>query len=109
MSFFHEIQCHREYSEACIKLTRLQSIGAEAGKVMNFFMVFSASKLSFFKISFNAHPHSVPELSVQSRGSVFKSSFDHHNIMFWFKCDFNSFLLLIAYVRFLPLFLTLLL
>ena len=63
MSFFHEIQCHREYSEACIKLTRLQSIGAEAGKVMNFFMVFSASKLSFFKTSFNAHPHSVPELT----------------------------------------------
>ena len=63
--FFHEIQCHREYSEACTKLTKLQSIGAEAGKVMNFFMVFSASKLSFCKTSFNAYPHSVPELSVQ--------------------------------------------
>ena len=109
MSFFLEIQCHREYSEACTKLTKMQSIGAEAGKVMNFFMVFSASKLSFFKTSFNDYPHGVPELSVQSRSSVFKSSFDHHNIMFWFKCEFNSFLLLIAYVRFLPLFLTLLL
>jgi len=43
--FFHEIQCHKEYSEACTKLAKLQTTGAEAGKVMNFSLSFSASKL----------------------------------------------------------------
>ena len=31
---FLSIQCHKEYSEACSKLAKLQSSGAEAAKVL---------------------------------------------------------------------------
>ena len=34
---FISIQCHKEYSEACSKLAKLQSTGAEAAKVMRRF------------------------------------------------------------------------
>lgn len=38
---FFSIQCHKEYSDACSKLAKLQSTGAEAAKVLyNFFVVF---------------------------------------------------------------------
>ena len=34
---FLSIQCYKEYSEACSKLAKLQSTGAEAAKVLHDF------------------------------------------------------------------------
>ena len=50
MYSFLSIQCHKEYSEACSKLAKLQSTGAEAAKVLRDFEGCCLVLFSFFNM-----------------------------------------------------------